>query len=214
MSHAGHSSANAQWNSRFSVQEYVYGTKPNDFLAESAPSMPPAPARVLSLGEGEGRNAVYLASLGHRVTAVDASDVGLRKAEKLAAERGVSLETVVSDLADYPFTPGAWDAVVAIFCHLPMPLRRQVHRAAAASLRPGGVLILEAYTPAQLALRTGGPPVRELLYTADELHEDFEGLELPILRERERDVLEGKLHTGRAAVVQVLGRKPGGASSP
>jgi SAM-dependent methyltransferase len=210
MTHAGNSGPRSQWNSRFSVQEYVYGTKPNDFLAESAASLPPAPARVLSLGEGEGRNAVYLASLGHEVTAVDTSDVGLRKAERLAAERGVSLKTVVSDLADFTFAPGAWDAVVSIFCHLPMPLRRQVHRAAAASLRPGGVLILEAYTPAQLAMRTGGPPLRELLYTVEELREDFEGLELPILRERERDVVEGKLHTGRAAVVQVLGRKPAG----
>ena len=80
----------AQWNSRFSVQEYVYGTKPNDFLVESVPALPPAPARVLSLGEGEGRNAVYLASLGHRVTAVDASDVGLRKAERLALRFSVT----------------------------------------------------------------------------------------------------------------------------
>jgi SAM-dependent methyltransferase len=199
-----------QWNSRFSVPEYVYGTKPNDFLVESAPALPPAPARVLSLGEGEGRNAVYLASLGHRVTAVDASDVGLRKAERLAAERGVPLETVVSDLGDFTIAPGTWDAVVLIFCHLPMPLRQQVHRAAVAGLRPGGVLVLEGYTPAQLALRTGGPPVRELLYTSEVLREDFEGLELPVLRELERNVVEGKLHTGRAAVVQVLGRKRAG----
>ncbi|MCP3141442.1 class I SAM-dependent methyltransferase [Pyxidicoccus xibeiensis] len=197
-----------QWNSRFSVPDYVYGTKPNDFLVASAPALPPAPARVVSLGEGEGRNAVYLASLGYQVTAVDASDVGLRKAQQLAAERGVPLETVVSDLADFPLTPETWDAVVCIFCHLPMPLRRQVHRAAVASLRPGGVVVLEAYTPAQLSMRTGGPPLRELLYTADELREDFEGLELSVLLEREREVVEGKLHTGRAAVVQLVGRKP------
>jgi SAM-dependent methyltransferase len=210
MAQPGGPDVGAQWNSRFSVQEYVYGTKPNDFLAESAPALPPVPARVLSLGEGEGRNAVFLATLGHRVTAVDASEVGLRKAERLAAERGVSVATVVSNLADFPLTSDTWDVVVSIFCHLPMPLRRQVHRAAVASLRPGGVLVLEAYTPAQLTLRTGGPPLRELLYTAEELREDFAGLEFAILRELEREVVEGKLHKGRGAVVQVLGHKPTG----
>ena len=210
MSQPGGPDVRDQWNSRFSAQEYVYGTKPNDFLAESASSLPPAPARVVSLGEGEGRNAVFLASLGHRVTAVDASEVGLRKAEQLAAERGVSLETVVSDLADFTLAPDTWDVVVSIFCHLPMPLRRQVHRAAVASLRPGGMVVLEGYTPAQLALRTGGPPRREWLYTAEELREDFQGLDFLVLRELERDVVEGKLHTGKGAVVQVLARKPVG----
>jgi SAM-dependent methyltransferase len=202
------SSAGAQWDARFSAEDYVYGTQPNGFLVEAAPSLPPPPARILSLGEGEGRNAVYLATRGYQVTGVDASAVGLRKAERLAGEKGVSIATVVSDLEHYAIVPGAWDAVVLIFCHLPMPLRRQVHRAVVEGLRPGGVLVLEGYTPAQLALRTGGPPVRELLYTAEELREDFAGLELPILRELEREVIEGRLHTGRAAVVQLLGRKP------
>lgn len=202
------SGVGAQWDARFSAEDYVYGTKPNEFLVEVTPSLPPAPARILSLGEGEGRNGVYFASLGYQVTGVDASAVGLRKAERLAAEQGLSLTTVVSDLTDFSITPGAWDAVVAVFCHLPMPLRRRVHRAVVEGLRPGGVFVLEAYTPAQLALRTGGPPVRELLYTAEELREDLADLELPILRELEREVVEGRLHTGRAAVVQVLGRKP------
>ncbi|MGZ3460066.1 MAG: class I SAM-dependent methyltransferase [Archangium sp.] len=202
------SDVSTQWDARFSAEEYVYGTKPNDFLVESTPSLPPPPARVLSLAEGEGRNGVYLAERGYQVTGVDASAVGLRKAERLAAQRGVRLETVVSNLADYVLAPGAWDAVISIFCHLPMPLRRQVHRAVVEGLRPGGVLILEAYTPAQLSFRTGGPPVRELLYRAEELREDFAGLELSVLREVERDVVEGSLHRGHAAVVQVLGRKP------
>lgn len=197
----------AQWDARFSAEGYAYGTQPNDFLAEHAPLLPPG-SRVLSLAEGEGRNGVFLASLGHRVTGVDASGVGLEKARRLAAERHVTLETVVSDLADYRIEPGAWDAVVSIFCHLPQPLRRSVYRGAVEGLRPGGLVLLEAYTPAQLTHRTGGPPVPELLYTADSLREDFAGLELLVLRELERDVVEGRLHTGRAAVVQLVGRKP------
>lgn len=197
----------AQWDSRFAGEAYAYGTQPNDFLAEHAALIPPA-SRVLSLAEGEGRNGVYLATLGHRVTGVDASRVGLEKAQRLAAERGVRLETVVSDLADYRIEPGRWDAVVSIFCHLPQPLRRRVFRAVVEGLRPGGLVLLEAYTPDQLQHRTGGPPVPELLYTAAGLREDFAGLELLVLRERERDVVEGRLHTGRAAVVQLVARKP------
>ncbi|MBU8895350.1 SAM-dependent methyltransferase [Corallococcus sp. H22C18031201] len=195
------------WNTRFSGDAYAYGTQPNDFLAEMAARLP-AQARVLSLAEGEGRNAVHLASLGHDVTAVDASNVGLDKAKKLAAARGVTVHTVVSDLADFTIAPSTWDAGILIFCHLPPALRRATHQALARGLKPGGLILLEAYTPAQLTFRTGGPPVRELLYTAEELREDFAGLELPVLREITRDVREGRLHTGTAAVVQLVARKP------
>lgn len=197
------------WDERFAGDDYAYGKEPNDFLRAAAPKLPEPPAKILSLAEGEGRNAVFLAGLGHQVTAVDSSSVGLAKAERLAKERGVTLTTVEADLADYPIEPGAWDAVVSIFCHLPPPLRRQVHRAVVQGLRPGGVVVLEGYIPRQLEFRTGGPPVLELLYSAEILREDFEGLEFLSLEELERDVVEGRLHTGRAAVVQLLARKPG-----
>ncbi|MBF5046539.1 class I SAM-dependent methyltransferase [Aggregicoccus sp. 17bor-14] len=197
-----------QWDARFSGADFTYGTRPNDFLVEVAPRLP-AGARVLSLGEGEGRNGVYLASLGHHVSAVDASRVGLEKAQRLAAERGVALQTQVADLADYRIAPASWDAVVCIFCHLPPPLRSRVHREVVQGLRPGGLVLLEAYTPAQLGRGTGGPPVAELLYTPAQLREDFAGLELLTLHELERDVREGRLHTGRAAVVQLVARKAG-----
>lgn len=107
-----------QWNSRFSAAGYAYGTQPNDYLAQVAPQLAPA-SRVLSLGEGEGRNATFLASLGHRVSAVDASEVGREKALRLAAERGVALEYTVSDLAGYAIEPGAWAAVVQVLARRP-----------------------------------------------------------------------------------------------
>lgn len=200
--------AGAQWDARFgSTEEHLYGVEPNEFLAAVAPRIPPG-SRVLSLGEGEGRNAVHLASLGHRVTAVDASSVGLAKARRLADARGVSIETVVTDLSDYAIEPGAWDAIVVIFCHLPPGLREQVHRQVVRGLRPGGLLLLEAYTPEQLRFRTGGPPVRDLLYSAEMLRRDFAGLDFELLQEVERDVIEGRLHTGRASVVQAIAVAP------
>lgn len=193
------------WDRRYAEPAYAYGTEPNGFLVEVADRIPPGP--VLCVAEGEGRNAVWLAGRGHAVTAVDASAAGLTKTAALARGRGVRVETVAADLAGYPIRPGAWAGVVAIFAHLPPTLRRQVHRAAVAGLAPGGAFVLEGFTPRQLAFGTGGPQKPELLYTLEALREDLAGLELEIGREVERDVLEGRYHTGRAAVVQVLARR-------
>ena len=115
---------------------------------------PPGP--VLCLAEGEGRNAVYLATQGRDVTAVDQSEVGLAKAARLAAARGVSVKPVHADLRDYVIEPGVWSGIVAIFAHLPPQLRRKVHAVVVSGLRPGGVMILEAYTPAQLSTAPEG----------------------------------------------------------
>lgn len=193
------------WNNRYATDRHIYGEAPNEFLAEVAPQIPAGP--VLCLAEGEGRNAVHLATLGHRVTAVDQSEVGLAKARRLAGVRGVDLQTLVTDLAHYSIAAGAWAGIVATFAHLPTALRRQIHRDAAAGLQPGGVFILEAYTPAQLAFDTGGPKDPERLMTLAGLREELSGLEFLIARELERDVIEGSGHTGRAAVVQILAQR-------
>lgn len=195
------------WDQRYATAGFVFGTAPNDFLRECAGRIPAGP--VLCLGEGEGRNAAFLAGRGHAVTAVDQSAVGLAKARQLAADRGVTFTTVVADLQEYRIAPGAWAAVVSVFLHLPPPLRRQVCAAAAAGLQPGGVLIHEAYTPDQVRHRTGGPVnTPEMLVTLAQLRADLPGLDFEIGRELERDVHEGGGHTGRAAVVQVLARRP------
>jgi SAM-dependent methyltransferase len=193
------------WDERYAEEGWAYGTEPNDLLRQVAARIPPGP--VLCLGEGEGRNAVFLAGQGHQVTAVDASAVGLAKARALAAERGVAIETVHADLADHAVEPGRWSGVVEIFCHMPPGLRRRVHRAAAAGLAPGGALVLEAYTPRQLEHRTGGPPALERLYEPAEVRRVLEeaGLALERCEELVREVREGRYHAGAGAVLQVLG---------
>ena len=195
------------WNDRYAAADYVYGEAPNAFVAETAPHIPAGP--VLCLAEGEGRNAVHLSVLGHPVTAVDQSEIGLAKARRLAATRGVEIQTVVADLGNYLITAGAWAGIIATFVHLPPPLRRRVHAAAVAGLKSGGVFILEAYTPAQLAFGTGGPRAPDLLVRLAALREELAGLEFLVAREIERDVMEGTCHTGRGAVVQVLARRHG-----
>ena len=195
----------AFWNNRFAAPHFIYGETPNAFVAEVASQIPAGP--VLCLAEGEGRNAVHLATLGHRVTAMDQSEAGLAKARRLAAARGVEIETVLADLGNYTIEPGAWSGIVATFAHLPPAIRSQVHAQAVCGLRPGGVFVLEAYTPAQLVFDTGGPKSPELLMTLASLRDELAGLEFLVGREIERDVIEGNGHTGRGAVVQILARR-------
>jgi 2-polyprenyl-3-methyl-5-hydroxy-6-metoxy-1,4-benzoquinol methylase len=142
------------WDERYNTTDYVYGTDPNAFLANVVAEMPTG--RTLCVAEGEGRNAVFLAQHGHHVLAVDSSAVGLEKARRLAIERGVMIETVVEDLAHFDITAGNWDAIVSIFAHVPPAIRKPLHRKIVQGLRPGGMLVLEAYTPEQIKLGKGG----------------------------------------------------------
>lgn len=194
------------WDQRYSAEGYAYGTEPNSFLVSRADLVPEG--RIRCLGEGEGRNAVWLAEQGHEVTAVDASGVGLHKARALAAGRGVRITTVQADLALFAIEPGAWDGIVSIFCHLPPALRAEVHRRCVAGLRPGGILLLEAYTPRQVGRGTGGPPTAELMMDAEILKAELAGLDFLELQECEREVHEGAFHNGLGALVQLVARKP------
>lgn len=190
------------WDDRYRGEEYVYGREPNDFLRAEAHRIPPGP--VLCLGEGEGRNAVYLAGLGHEVTALDLSSEGLRKAQQLAHERGVAITTVQADLATYEPTPGACTGVIAMWCHLPAEIRARVNAWVSRALRPGGVFVLEAYTPDQLALGTGGPKDVTMLMTLAALTTELAPLAIEVGREVRRDVFEGLFHGGPSATVQVV----------
>ncbi|MBU3741192.1 MAG: class I SAM-dependent methyltransferase [Candidatus Kapabacteria bacterium] len=200
------------WDERYATDEYVYGTEPNDLLRQYVTSLPQA-GRVLCVADGEGRNGVFLAEQGMHVVSMDRSTVGLQKAEALAAQRGVSITTVAADLAQADLGHASWDAIVSIFCHLPQDIREDLHRRVVDALKPGGVFILEAYTPDQIPLRTGGPPTPDMMVTADALRRELQGLDLELCREVTRDIHEGRLHHGISAVVQCVAKKPA-ATSP
>ena len=169
---------------------------------------------MLCLGEGEGRNAVFLAQRGLEVTAIDLSARALEKAQQLAAERGVRITTQEADLSDFELGEAKWGAIISIWCHLPAWLRQRVHQGVTRALRPGGRFVLEGYTPAQLAFDTGGPKSLELLYEPEALRAELSTLELEHFELLEREVQEGEWHRGRSAVVHVTARRGGGTSLP
>ena len=194
------------WDQRYSAKEFVYGKEPNDFLVQIAEHIPKG--KILCLAEGEGRNAVYLAGIGHDVYAVDFSPAGLHKTILLAKERSVKIKTFLADLADFKIEIGTWDAIVCFFCHLSPKLRQNLHRKIMLGLRRGGVFVLESYSSAQLKLKTGGPRTEELLLDLKTIKKELFGLDFKIALEKERNVFEGKYHNGPGAVIQVYAVKP------
>ena len=194
------------WDERYSEPGFTYGTTPNEFLVSVVNRLPHG--KILTLAEGEGRNAVYLAFLGYEVTAVDASAVGLNKAKQLAAEREVSFNMVVADLGTFLIEPEHWSGIVSCFCHLPSAIRIPLHRAVVQGLKPGGVFVLEAFSMEQLAYGTGGPQSLDMLISLDDLKRELAGLDFVHAATVVRALREGRGHTGLASVVQLLGIRP------
>jgi len=193
------------WNEKFANTEYAYGTEPNDFLVSAVTKL--KRGATLSLAEGEGRNAVWLAQQGFTVSAIEQSQKGVAKTLRLALQRGVIVMAERGELETFHIQPNSWDLVVSIFAHTPQELRRKLHRQVVAGLKPGGVFVLEAYTPAQIANNTGGPKDAALMPTAELLRSELAGLVFDRIEEVERDVVEGSLHTGTAHVVQVVAHR-------
>lgn len=194
------------WNERYGKDGYAYGTEPNRWLEARAGAIRPS-GRVLCLADGEGRNGTWLARQGFAVETVDGSSAGVEKALRLAARLGVALDAKVADLNDFVPTPGRFDGVVLVFAHMAEPLRRLVHGRAEAALAPGGRLILEAFTPRQLAFKSGGPKQLDMLQEPASVRADFPGLTWEALEETEVELDEGPFHQGRASVVRGVGLK-------
>lgn len=199
------------WDAKYASDDWTYGTAPNAWLA-SQPHLVRSGDRALVPGDGEGRNGVWLAGQGARVTTLDLSEVAATKARRLAAQRGVALDVRVGDLFGYEWQPASLDLIVLIFLHLPPPARRRLHRLCADALTPGGRLLIEGFTPAHLANRAanpnaGGPGRADMLFTRRTLREDFAGLRVRELAEEPRVLSEGPGHDGQAALIHGVFQK-------
>ena len=198
------------WSTRYrdAGEDYVFGTTANRFLAAQS-ALLGSGRTALSVADGEGRNAVWLAEQGLRVTATEISPVALEKARKLAAGRHVEVDFVLADAVAWDYPEAAFDFVVGIFIQFADPVQRaRIFAGMARALRPGGHLIVQGYTPKQLEYRTGGPSALENLYTADMLRTSFNGLEIMHLQEYEDVLDEGVGHKGQSALVGLVARKP------
>jgi cyclopropane fatty-acyl-phospholipid synthase-like methyltransferase len=195
------------WDQRYSIDDYLFGTEPADFLVAHAHLLEPG-SRALVVADGEGRNSVYLAQQGVEVVAMDASAVGVAKAQRLADERGVEVDFRIADIMTWEWTPDAYDLVVAIFIQFLTPQQRPtVFDGMQRTLRPGGRLLLHGYRPEQVALGTGGPPNRAHMYTEELLRDAFGGMDIERLESYEAVIDEGAGHNGTSALIDLVAVK-------
>lgn len=196
------------WDQRYAGNDYLFGTEPNRFLLSQRARLRPG-MRALALADGEGRNGVWLAEQGLEVLAVDSSSVALAKARALAQARGAKLAFEHADLRTWHWPENAFDVVVAIFIQFADSTERaQLHARIVRALAPGGVLILQGYTPRQLEYRTGGPADPDRLYTAETLHREFAALNVLHTCEHDAEICEGNAHCGMSALVEFVATKP------
>lgn len=199
-----------KWNDRYQQPEFAYGKAPNVFFAESLPGL--KPGHILMPADGEGRNGVFAARSGWQVTSFDQSNVGQAKALQLAAEHKVSLDYIVSDLEHLHFTPDTFDAIGLIYAHFDGDKKSRYHRRLNESLRPGGIVIFEAFSKRHLKFVTrnpqvGGPRDLDTLFSEEEIIRDFPNFDILTLRDEIILLNEGKFHIGEGAVIRFVGRK-------
>lgn len=195
------------WNERYAGEEYHFGTEPNVFLRQQHSWLKPGMS-CLAVADGEGRNGVWLAQQGLEVLSVDSSPVAIAKAQKLAGERGVSVEFELADLLQWDWGVARFDVVVAIFIQFAPPgARAQMFANLRRCLKPGGGLLLQGYTPRQLDYKTGGPSQVENLYTESLLRAEFADMEIVHLHEHDSVIHEGTGHDGMSALIDLVARK-------
>ncbi len=205
---ASYTDGAAMWNQRYAGEDYLFGREPNAYLRAQARLLPPG-GRALCVADGEGRNSVWLARQGLQVEAFDIAEVAVAKARKLAADAGVAVAFQVAGCDDWPWAAEAYDAVVAVFVQFADPtMRERLFANMARALKPGGVLIVQGYTPKQLDYKTGGPSVLSHLYTTDLLRDAFNSLQTIELVDYEAELTEGMRHAGRSALIGFVARKP------
>lgn len=193
------------WNNIYASKEYRYGKQPNVFLKEQLDKL--KPSSLLLPAEGEGRNAVYAAKLGWNVTAFDISKEAKEKATRLAKESKVSILYTVEGVLDVD-TKKQFDIIGLSYTHFPAEIRKEANQRLLQFLKPGGMVIFEAFSKAQLGKPSGGPKNEAMLFSINEVKAEYAGLEFQYLKEETIELSEGKYHKGTASVIRMLGTKP------
>lgn len=196
------------WNERFDKEEFIFGKEPNEYLVDQSKRFLTPGNKVLCIADGEGRNGVWLAKQGMHVVGFDASDIALAKAKQFAKDNQVEVEYSFSDTDSFMWQTNSYDAVVGIFIQFADPeMRARIFSQAHQALKPGGIFILQGYTPKQLEYKTGGPSLIEHLYTEEMIRELAEEFEILDLQCYEKELSEGARHTGMSALLGMVARK-------
>lgn len=193
------------WNERYAEKEFAYGKEPNQFLKEYVHQLPLG--KILFVAEGEGRNAVFAAQNGYEVVAFDYSESAKTKALTLAKEQNVQIDYVVSDVMDVSFEPESFDAIVFIFAHFPAVIRKQAHQKLVSFLKPGGKILFEAFEKNQLQFTSGGPKELAMLFSENEVKDEFSSINFNFLETAIITLEEGPFHQGKGAVIRFIGTK-------
>ncbi|SDX87330.1 class I SAM-dependent methyltransferase [Flavobacterium degerlachei] len=194
------------WNERYAENEYAYGIQPNQFFSESISKLPEN-GKILFPAEGEGRNAVFAAKNGFEVFAFDTSMEGKKKADKLANDNGVKIDYRVGILEELDFEPASFDGVVFIYSHFPKAIRATIHQQIERLLKSNGVVIFEAFSKEQLQYPSGGPKDIEMLFSEEEVKEEFKNIAFDFLKTEIIELSEGPFHQGKGSVIRFIGKK-------
>ncbi len=199
------------WNNRYAEVEYAYGKAANKFIHQNIDKIPPQ-SNILFAAEGEGRNAVYAATKGHKVWAIDFSEEAKKKATQLADSFGVKIEYQVGNLVDNHYAENSFDALVLVFAHFPPQFRQLIHRKLQTYLKSGGILLMESFSKNHLKVskknkRSSGPQNMDLLYNTDQLSKDFNKIEFSLMAEEKEILDEGIYHQGLASIIRSIGIK-------
>jgi len=199
------------WEERYASDEFAYGVEPNVFFEKTLKNYK-LKGNILLPAEGEGRNAVFAAKQGLKVTCFDMSTEGKLKADKLAALNNVSIDYLVGEFSELHFEENSFDVIVLIYAHFPPNVKTAYHKKIAKYLKQGGILILEGFSKNQLKMneehqQSFGPKNIEMLYTVEEIKNDFEVLDIEVLQEEEIDLNEGIHHIGKGSVIRFVGKK-------
>lgn len=199
-----------RWDDRYSKEEFAYGKQPNNFLEEQLENL--NPKTILFAAEGEGRNAVFAAKLGWKVTAFDISIEGKNKALKFAENNNVTIDYQVGELQTLGFQPQQFDTIALIYAHFPAEIKSLYHKKLETYLRKDGLIIFEAFSKNHLDYiakneKVGGPKEIEMLFSIEELKTDFPDYEIILLEEKEIELNEGQFHNGKGSVIRFVGRK-------
>jgi 2-polyprenyl-3-methyl-5-hydroxy-6-metoxy-1,4-benzoquinol methylase len=201
---------NEKWNNRYGKKEFAYGEQPNNYLKEQLNKIPAG--KILFPAEGEGRNAVYAAALGWKVFAFDLSIEGKKKAMQLAGKHQVEIDYEVGEFQSLTYPANQFDAIALIYAHFPADKKSSYHKTLTSFLRPGGIVIFEAFSKRHLDYNSknenvGGPKVLGVLFSIAEIKSDFNDFEIIELVEQEIDLSEGLFHNGKGSVIRFVGQK-------